>query len=123
MIRPIVYIASPYSKGDNCINTRFQCEIWDQLMNEGLVYPVAPLWSHFQHTMFPRHYKDWINYDLALIPRYDSCLRLNAGYGPTEYAEDRSSGADGEVALFKSLGKPVFYNIGELYRWVHTLQS
>lgn len=122
-MKPIIYIASPYTKGDVAVNTRFQCEVFDKLMNDEIVYPVAPLWSHFQHIMFPRHYKDWIEYDKALIPRLDACLRLDAyhnniSYG--EYHQHDSSGADGEVALFKSLNKPVFYSYEDLYKWVNT---
>src|SRR3954470_3513635 len=70
--RPVVYIASPYTKGDPAINTHFQCELWDKMMTDGKVWPVAPLWSHFQHTTFPRKYEDWVAYDLALIARYDA---------------------------------------------------
>ena len=53
--KPIVYIASPYTKGDVSINVHFQCKIFDELMDDGIVFPVVPLWSHFQHTIFPRH--------------------------------------------------------------------
>jgi hypothetical protein len=115
--RPVVYIASPYSKGDPAINTHFQCQIFDRLMDDSVVWPVAPLWSHFQHTMFPRRYEDWVSYDLALIPRYDACLRLNSEYRKLGYTEAKSSGADKEVAEFQRLGKPVFYSIEDLYKW------
>ena len=116
-MKPVVYIASPYSKGDPAINTHFQCQVFDQLMDDGHVWPVVPLWSHFQHTLFPRPYEDWIAYDLALLPRYDACLRLNAEYPKLKYTEDRSSGADREVDEFKRMGKPVFYSIEDLYEW------
>src|SRR5580658_4333760 len=115
MTRPIVYIASPYSKGDPAINTHFQCKVFDRLMNDSVVWPVAPLWSHFQHTTFPRPYKDWMEYDLALIPRYDACLRLNAEFPDLKYSESQSSGADNEVAAFKRMEKPVFYSVEDLY--------
>jgi hypothetical protein len=118
--RPVVYIASPYSKGDPAINTHFQCRIFDQLMSENIVWPVAPLWSHFQHTVYPRKYQDWVAYDLAMIPRYDACLRLNAEDKALKYEEKESSGADHEVAEFKRLGKPVFYSIEELYKWANS---
>lgn len=117
-VRPWVYIASPYTKGDVAINTRFQCEVFDRLMNEGRVWPFAPLLSHFQHTVFPRHYQDWVNYDLAILPRMDALLRLNAELPALSYFQSESSGADGEVARFQELGKPVFYSIEELYAWL-----
>ncbi len=118
IIKPWVYIASPYTKGDVSVNTRFQCETWDRLMNDAKVWPIAPLWSHFQHTIFPRPYQDWIAYDLALIPKLDACLRLDSKYDKLNYNETKSSGADGEVKLFTELNKPVFYTIEDLYKWV-----
>jgi hypothetical protein len=121
MTRPVIYIASPYTRGDVAINTHFQCSIFDQLLTDGKVWPVAPLWSHFQHTLFPRRYEDWIAYDLALIERYDGCLRVNPRFERLNYQETESFGADGEVAKFKSLNKPVFFSIEELYAWVTTL--
>jgi len=119
MSKPIIYIASPYTKGDPAINTHFQCKMFDELMNDGIVWPVVPLWAHFQHISFPRHYKDWINYDLALLPRYDGCLRLNVSFPDLNYFISESSGADGEVAAFEAMGKPVFYNKEALYVWAN----
>lgn len=119
MDKPVVYIASPYTRGDSAVNTHFSCKVFDELMDDGVVIPVTPLWTHFQHVMFPRPYKDWIDYDLALIPRYDACLRLNATCDRiVDYCQKESSGADGEVALFTKLGKPVFYDKESLYEWV-----
>jgi hypothetical protein len=118
MPKPIVYVASPYTKGDPAINTRFQCQIWDELMTDGIVWPVVPLWSHFQHAMFPRPYRDWIDYDLALLPCYHACLRLDATCDVLpDYHISESSGADGEVAAFIKMGKPVFYDKQALYEW------
>jgi len=91
--------------------------MFDQLMNDGVVWPFIPLLTHFQHTMFPRHYQDWIDYDLALLDRFDACLRLNAKNDELFYTETESSGADGEVARFEELGKPVFYYVEECYEW------
>jgi hypothetical protein len=120
--RPVVYISSPYTKGDPAINTHFQCKIFDQMMNDGIVWPVAPLWAHFQHTIFPRPYQDWFAYDMALIPRYDACLRLNAEDPQLNYIQTQSAGADKEVAEFRRLGKPVFYSLDDLYKWAKTQQ-
>ena len=115
--KPTVYIASPYTSGDQAINTHFQCKVFDKLLNDGIVLPIAPLWSHFQHTVFPRSYKDWIEYDQAMLPLYDACLRLNSKFQELDYKEEKSSGADGEVNTFLKLGKPVFYSYEELYQW------
>lgn len=124
--RPIVYIASPYTKGDPCVNARFQMEIFNELLGDGYVLPYAPLVSHFQHTMFPRDYQEWIDYDKEMIHacNFAACLRLNVQYqwpSGKPYFESESSGADGEVLLFKQLGKPVFYNKPDLYDWARSL--
>lgn len=126
--RPLVYIASPYTKGDPCVNTRFQCQVFDELLGDGLVLPYAPLISHFQHTMFPRPYDVWIKYDLDFIRRanFSACLRLAATSdriglsGDKFYYVNESSGADGEERLFNELKKPVFYSKEELYVWVRS---
>lgn len=122
MNKPTVYIASPYSRGDVALNTHFQCKIFDQLLNDGRVLPIAPLWSHFQHLMFPRPYEDWIRYDQELLRLYDCCLRLPAEIKQPVYMERKSTGADAEVETFKNMQKPVFYSIEGLYAWVDTLK-
>jgi hypothetical protein len=121
--KPVVYIASPYSKGDPAINVHSQCSVFEALMNDGVVWPVAPLWSHFQHTLFPRRYEDWVAYDLALLPRYDACLRLPARFARTGYHESESGGGDKEVLEFKRLGKPVFDEVAAVYRWAKSLKQ
>lgn len=115
--RPFVYVASPYTRGDQAINTHFQCRIFDILMTQGIVWPYVPLWSHFQHSVLPRKYTDWTDYDNAIIPRMDACVRLDAHEPSLGYLQHESSGADAEVELFKSLGKPVFYSLADLTAW------
>jgi hypothetical protein len=117
--KPIVYIASPYTRGDVAMNTHFQCKVFNQMLDDGKAWPVAPLWSHFQHTIFPRPYKDWIAYDQALLHLYDACVRLTANVEEAKYTQHESTGADGEVATFRRLGKPVFTSLGDLYRWIN----
>lgn len=118
MNRPIIFIASPYTKGDPAINAHFQCVIFNKLLSERKVIPIAPLWSHFQHTIFPRPYSDWIEYDRALLHLYDACLRLNAELPELRYVQAESSGADAEAEEFRNMSKPVFYSIKDLYDWV-----
>lgn len=117
-MKPIVYIASPYTKGDPAINTRCQMAAFHELMDDGLVWPVAPLLSHFLHIFRPRNYRDWIDYDLAIISTCDACLRIDAEHG--DYLVTESSGADGEVAEFQRQGKPVFYDKELLYAWAES---
>lgn len=115
--KPVIYIASPYTKGDPAMNTRFQCTVFNDMLSSGVCWPVAPLWSHFQHTMFPRNYKDWIVYDLAMISKYDACVRLSSSFAELDYEVHESTGADGEVQRFLQQGKPVFYTLTDCYAW------
>jgi hypothetical protein len=89
-------------------------------MNDEVVLPIAPLWSHFQHLVYPRPYQDWIDYDLELIDRVDAVLRLDASCERINYHQHRSTGADGEVDHAAKLGFPVFYSIDDLYEWAST---
>lgn len=118
MSKPLIYVASPYTKGDPTINTHFQCRVFDRLLSDGLVIPFVPLWCHFQHCVLPRHYQDWIDHDLEFIraANFDACLRLNVDVPQLEYFQAESTGADNEVELFHQLGKPVYYSIEALYR-------
>lgn len=123
MLKPFVYIASPYTQGDPAVNTRFQCYIFDKLLGDGLVTPIAPLWSHFQHVAFPRPYGDWLVYDLELIQRCDMCLRLDAYDDNIGYYQAVSAGADMEEAEFIRLQRPVFRSIADLYDHLRSLST
>jgi hypothetical protein len=116
MIKPLVYISSPYSKGSISKNVRFQHHIWEQLRRRNTVTPIAPLWSHYQDVHFPLTHAEWLDYDLEVIRRCDAVLRLDAG-GPGLYHQHESSGADMEVKFATELGIPVFYSVGDLYEW------
>lgn len=93
-----VYIASAYTVGDIAVNVKRQMDVADALMTAGFA-PFTPLYSHFQHMAHPRPYQDWIKLDKEWVKVCDAVLRL----------ESESKGADGEVELAKSLGKPIFY--------------
>jgi len=117
--KPFVYISSPYSLGDRAVNVHFQLETFDTLMNDGVVWPVAPLWSHFQHLMFPRPYADWLDYDLALLPRMDALLYLPAVFTHPDftYIQEESKGCIAEISFCKRNHIPVYRNIADLYEW------
>ncbi len=97
--------------------------MFDRLLTDGRVLPVAPLWTHFQHLLFPRPYADWLAYDQAMLRLYDCCLRLDATHTATGYNESISSGADAEVDTFRRMGKPVFFSVDSLYAWVEQIQE
>ena len=121
--KTFIYIASPYTKGDPAINTHVQLSMFNRMMDDGVVFPFAPRVTHFQHSVFPRKYQDWIEYDLALLERFDGCLRLDASLPELDYLVSESSGADNEVKRFRELGKPVFFGLDDVYGWAKSLGS
>jgi hypothetical protein len=126
MKKPLVYVASPYTQGDKGINTHFQCMMFDRMLSDGLVNPFVPLWSHFQHLLFPRPYEDWLSYDLDIILKCDALLRLTAEFSNDniiDYNQYYSPGADREVAHADSNDIPVFYSVYDLYNWVREIYN
>jgi nucleoside 2-deoxyribosyltransferase len=109
MSRPKIYIASPYTIGDVAVNVRNQIEAADQLIEHGFA-PFAPLYSHFQHMIYPRPYEQWMELDLIWLPACDAVLRL-----PGE-----SKGADVEVKKAEELGIPVFATLYDVITYFET---
>lgn len=101
MIR--VYLAGPYSKPDPCINTHNAIRTADELLALGYI-PYVPHLTHFWHTVSPKPYRSWLDYDSAWLQVCDVVLRLPGD----------SSGADEEVALAKKIGRPIVESISEL---------
>src|SRR4030042_4199318 len=95
-----VYIASPYTLPDPCINTNKAMNVANNLMNLGYI-PFIPHLTHFQHTFHPRPPEDWYEYDKEFLKICDVVLRLNG----------ESKGADEETALAKELKIPVVYTL------------
>lgn len=85
-MRKVIYISSPYSKGDICENVRNQMQIADLLIDAGYA-PIIPLLFHYQHLSYPQSYETWLDVDLAQVRKCDAVIRL----------EGESSGADAEV--------------------------
>ena len=98
-----VYIASPYSIGDQAVNVRRQMDCAEELMSLNFV-PYAPLLSHFQHLVHPRSIEDWYKFDNEWVKACHYLLRLSG----------ESKGADDEVGLAREFRIPVFYSIYEL---------
>ena len=95
-----VYIASPYSMGDNTENINRQIDMASALRDHGFT-PYAPLMSHFEDMRHPRPWGDWIEHDLEWLKVCDCVLRLDG----------ESKGADMEVEYAVKLGIPVFFNL------------
>jgi hypothetical protein len=98
-----VYIASPYTIGDQARNVYISLAVADELIKLGF-YPYCPLLTHFQHMMFPQSYDKWLELDFEWLRQCDCLLRLDG----------ESKGADLEVQEAGYNDIPVFYNIESL---------
>lgn len=103
----LIYIASPYTLGDVAQNVGVQQEAAHKILDFGHC-PITPVLSHYLHIYKQRPYRDWLEMDLAIIPRVDILLRLPG----------KSAGADEEVALAKKLNIPVAFGWNNLARLV-----
>lgn len=104
-MKPLVYIAAPYTKPDPVENTHNAFKIADSLLD--VCVPLVPHFTMFWHALSPKPYEQWLEIDRAYLRVCDAVLRIGG----------ESSGADGEVAYARELDKPVFENPGELIRW------
>jgi hypothetical protein len=103
-----VYIASPYTIGDQPVNVRNSLKVADELITLGYV-PFAPLLSHFQHMFFSRAWKEWVELDKEWILKCDAIVRILG----------ESVGADIEVEYASEHNIPVFYSIEELVKYCY----
>lgn len=107
-MKPLVYVAGPYSKPDPVENTRRAVAIGSYLLDTGLVVPYVPHLSMFWHYLTPRPYSDWLALDLDMIAHCQALLRLPGD----------SPGADAEVDLAMKLNLPIFHEVTDLVGWV-----
>lgn len=107
-----VYIASPYTIGDQALNVRKQIETGHFLLKNGYT-PFIPELHHFMHMITPLTYDEVMELDLSWLEMCDVLLRL-----PGE-----SKGADIEVEYALKLGKKVFYSFEELDNWNKEMNS
>ena len=98
-----IYIVAPYSKGETAINVRNAILAGDKLLEMGHI-PFIPHLAHFWHYLSPKPWEVWLKIDQDWLRVCDALLRL-----PGE-----SKGADREVILARSLGKPVYYSFEEI---------
>jgi hypothetical protein len=104
-----VYIASPYSIGDQASNVRTQIDMGYQLLKMGYI-PYIPELYHFVHLVHPLTYDEVMEIGLSWLKMCDCVLRLSG----------ESKGADIEVEYGLKLGKKIFYNLQELDDWYKT---
>lgn len=101
-----VYIAGPYSSEPGR-HTHNAVKLADCLLSAGYV-PFIPHLSHFWHTISPKKYQAWLDYDFEWIPVCDALLRI-AGDSP---------GADAEVEHANANLVPVYFAVPN---WDHNV--
>ena len=116
-LKPLVYLAGPYSKGDQALNVRCQIKLWTQLMIENVVTPYAPLLSHFVHLIDPQEYEIWMLHSFEMLEHCDAMLSRDAVEQSVNYRQSESSGRDREIRFCKERGLPIFQDIQSLYSW------
>jgi hypothetical protein len=107
MERLKVYLSSPYTVGNAGTNVKKHLDCTHLLIDCGFI-PFAPLLTHFLHMNRPRHYEEWMQYDLEWVKACDALLRM-----PGE-----SNGADRETFLARDIGLHTFSDLGHLINWV-----
>lgn len=97
-MKPLVYVAAPYTNPDPVENTHRAVTYATRLYEEGYCTPFVPHLTLAWHLVTPRPVEFWYQLDHEYLARCDAVVRLTGG----------SSGADAEVEMAFRLGIPVF---------------
>lgn len=81
-----IYVAAPYSTGNQAHNVKAAIRMGDFLASHGFA-PFIPHLTHFWDMMYPQAYAWWLSYDFEWLKCCGALIRM-----PGE-----SSGADREV--------------------------
>ncbi|MCK9446418.1 hypothetical protein M0Q50_05965 [bacterium] len=102
MIR--IYIASPYTNGNQVENTNLQLDIAYELLYRGYA-PYFPLSSHYVQIRYPQFNYNWLDLDFQYLQCCDILIRIKPIINNEELL---SPGADAEEKEAKRLNIPVF---------------
>ncbi len=91
--KPTIYIAGPYSKGDNVRNIRRAITISDQLAVRG-IYPFIPHLTGCWDFLLPHEYEFWMDYDAVWLLKCDALLRM-VGDSVGAEREEKTAAANG----------------------------
>lgn len=98
-MKPKIYVAGPYTKGNVIQNIRRAIDAADFLLEWGFI-PFVPHLTGFWDLISPHSYDTWMKYDSEWLKTCDAVWRL----------EGESDGADKEEVMALRIGIPVFYN-------------
>lgn len=98
-MKPLVYVAGPYSTGDPVVNTQRAVRAGLELFDFCDVVPIIPHLTMLAHLIEPRDIDYWYAFDLAQLEHCDALLRLSGV----------STGADREVVAAREAGLDLFF--------------
>lgn len=98
-----VYVAGPYSRGDQVANIHDAIVVGEVLWQRGYV-PFIPHITLPWHLLYPKSWDDWLEFCLCWVETCDVLLRMDG----------ESPGADHEVQFARSRGIPVVFSLQEL---------
>jgi hypothetical protein len=96
-MRPLVYVAGPYTRPDPVLNVRRAIEVAESVERLGGT-PFVPHLTMLWHLVSPAPVERWYERDLDVLGHCQGLVRF-AG---------ESSGADREVERARELGLPVY---------------
>ncbi len=99
----IIYVSSPFAKGDVSENIRRACFAGDEILKKGHT-PFVPHLTHLWHLISPKSWEEWMQIGQDLLGMCDALLRL-----PGE-----SIGADLEVKEAKKLCMIIYHSLKEI---------
>jgi hypothetical protein len=105
--RPRIYVAGPYSTGDQATNLFRAIEVADFLLVLGAA-PYLPHLTHHWDQRCPHLYEIWMQLGLAWVEASDALYRIH-GFSP---------GADREEARAVELGLPVLRDHGQAHQFI-----
>jgi hypothetical protein len=97
-----VYVAGPYTNGDQVVNVRNAIEVADVLLLLNYA-PYVPHLSHFWNFLKPHEYGTWMALCTEWLSACESMIVIE-GYSP---------GARVEEAVAKQLHIPIYYGLSE----------
>jgi hypothetical protein len=103
-MKPKIYVAGPYTKGDVTLNVREAFRIGTILVGKGFA-PYIPHSTHFWNLIFPQTYNFWQELDDEYLSICDGIFRIKGD----------SKGADHEIEYAIKKGIPQFYTLEDLY--------
>ena len=102
VMKPLIYVAGPYTRPDPVTNTRAAIFAADALVAAGAAV-VVPHLTMLWHLVSPQPLEEWYRRDIDVLDHCDAMVRLPGD----------STGADAEAVYASGIGIPVFYSVEE----------